>query len=96
MSEQALPESCGVCPFFTQTFTQELKRKTAEGLRSVEVLTGICGVMRLSEIRPRVPQYETTHRRAGDARCYFEGKGGELEAKVSWLILRRKGLAPKR
>lgn len=89
LSPAVLPERCGLCPFFIQTFVQDLKRRTQDGLKVVPVLTGLCGAMRLSEIRPHVPRYEVTHRRAGDAACYFSTHT-ELAAKVSWLIERRK------
>ena len=93
MSEYTLPDRCDRCPFFIQTFIQELKRKTPEGLRTVPVLTGICGVMRLSEIRATVPAYETTHRRSGDAACYFSDEAHSgLAPKVSWLIEKQKAL----
>lgn len=94
MQAPQLPERCDTCPFFMQTFTQELKRKTEHGLRSVEVLTGICGAMRLSEIRVHVPRHETTHRRAGDSSCYFSIPPGSIvAAKVSWLVERRRTAA---
>ncbi|MBX8637789.1 MAG: hypothetical protein KIY11_05455 [Thermoplasmata archaeon] len=93
MPDYQLPERCDTCPFFIQTFTQELKRRTQEGLKAVTVLTGICGVMRLSEIRAVVPAYETTHRRSGDSACYFsEEAHSALRPKVSWLIEKRKSV----
>ncbi|MBX8631194.1 MAG: hypothetical protein KIY12_06040 [Thermoplasmata archaeon] len=86
-----MPARCGECPFFIQTFTQELKRRTPEGLKAVPVLTGLCGAMRLSEIRAEVPKYETTHRRAADSACYFSsGDGQKLGKKVAWLIDRQR------
>lgn len=97
MASTTLPASCDSCPFFMQTFVQELKRKTAQGVRAVETLTGICGAMRLSEIRATVPAYETTHRRAGDSSCYFSAPPGDGQsAKVAWLIEKRRAISSQK
>ena len=91
LPEYKLPERCDECPFFIQVFTQELKRRTPDGLKSVPVLTGLCGAMRPSEIRVNVPRYETTHRRAGDSKCYFSsGEGIVLSTKVAWLVEKQR------
>lgn len=94
MPELQLPERCEECPFFMQTFIQELKRKTDKGIRQVEVLTGICGAMRLSEVRAKVPKHETTHRRASDSSCYFSSiPDRQLSTKVAWLVDKRRAIA---
>lgn len=77
-----------------QTFIQELKRKTDKGVRQVEMMTGLCGAMRLSEIRAKIPKHETTHRRAGDSSCYFSSSPDkQLSTKVAWLVDKRRTLA---
>lgn len=59
-------------------------------------MTGICGAMRLSEIRAHVPAAETTHRRAGDSQCFFAtAQGAGLSVKVSWLIEKKRATAPQ-
>jgi|GEM_PF-5002025 hypothetical protein len=90
MTSASLPERCELCPYFTQTFIQELKRRTPSGLQNVPVLTGLCAVMRHPEVKQSVPKYEITHRRAMDSRCYFENASPTLRSLVSWLIERHR------
>ncbi|MEM3851701.1 MAG: hypothetical protein QXP70_01735 [Methanomassiliicoccales archaeon] len=87
---EVLPERCELCPFFTQKFMQELKRRTPQGLKTVEIVTGLCALMRFSEIRGNVPKYEITHRRAADSHCFFETSPEPLKIRVEWLIERKR------
>jgi len=93
MDEIHLPERCGICPFFTQKFTQELRKKGGRGTVREEVMTGLCGAMRLTDIKAKVPRYEITHRRSADSPCYFSiQQDTALAVRVSWLVERQRAL----